>query len=39
MCGLVHEIRSHESGITAINPALDGLARNTKRQTVGHPGI
>jgi hypothetical protein len=32
MVGAVHEIRRHEanSGITTINPALDGLAR--KRQ-------
>jgi hypothetical protein len=29
MVGAVHEIRRHEanSGITALNPALDGLAR------------
>jgi hypothetical protein len=34
MVGAVHEIRRHEanSGITTINPALDGLAH--KRQAV-----
>jgi hypothetical protein len=37
MVGAVHEIRRHEanSGITTLNPALDGLAR--KRQAVERP--
>jgi len=40
MLGRVHEIRRHAyCGINEINPALDGLVRNPKRQTVERSGF
>jgi len=36
-----HEIRNHDadSGITRMKSALDGLARNAKRQAIGRPSF